>query len=155
METTYTQVQARRREQAVREDRERRQEFILSYVNCNVWCNAYRYDAAGEVVPMSDARRDSLAFTALTELVRHAESFRVAQYAHLADAAERLRDGRRCTLNAAWGDLGHMLALSAAGHGAGYFDAGLGDLGDTLQAAARDHGEQMLVRADDGMLETL
>jgi hypothetical protein len=151
MDTTYSQVQARRRAQAVRQDRENRHEYLDAYIETVVQVNAMRYDADGELEPFH-ADRDTLTLRAAAELVREAESFRRAQYTHLAAAVEQLQPR---TIGNAWREMGACFALSASGHGAGFFDAGLADLGDTLQRAARVHGGQDLVRNDDGLLELL
>lgn len=132
-------------------DRDNRHAYLDGYVNEVLRVNAYRYDAAGELEPFSPDR-STLSLRAAAELVREAESFRRAQYAHLAAAVERLQP---TSVGNLWREMGACFALSASGHGAGFFDAGLGELGDTLQAAARVYGGQDLVRNDDGLLDVL
>jgi len=114
--------------------------------------NAYRYDRHGELVPFSP-RRERLSLRAAAALVREAESFRRAQYAHLAAAVERLQPR---SVGNVWAEMGACFALSSSGHGAGFFDTGgLGELADTLQAAARVYGGQEVVLNDDGLLDVL
>lgn len=135
-------------------DRKHRHAFLSGYIAAVVWANTYRWDAEGELEACEGTRSD-LTRKAVVELARDALSFYRDQYAHLADAAERLRGGRKCTLEAAWNDLGYLFALSSSGHGAGFFDAGLGHLGDTLQGAARVYGGQDVVYTVPGTLEVL
>lgn len=151
METTYAQVQARRHAQAVCQDRENRHAYLEGYISTVVSVNACRYDAEGELQPFGPDR-DQLSLTALLELVREAESFRRAQYSHLAAAVEQIQAR---SIGNVWSEMGACFALSSSGHGAGFFDAGLGDLGNTLQAAARVYGGQELVLSDEGLLELL
>jgi hypothetical protein len=47
---------------------------------------------------------------------------------------------------------GHDLWLTAAGHGAGYWDRGLGDVGKALTDAARKFGECYIEVGDDGLI---
>lgn len=132
-------------------DRDNRHAYLNGYVDEVVRVNAMRYDRDGELEPFH-ADRDTLTLRAAAELVREAESFRKAQYAHLAAAVSELQPR---SVGNVWAEMGACFALSSSGHGAGFFDAGLGELGDTLQAAARVYGGQDLVRNDDGLLEVL
>lgn len=151
MENSYIEVQARRRAQALREDRDNRHAYLNGYIDEVLRVNALRYDADGELEPYA-ASREHLSLHAAAELVREAESFRKAQYAHLSAAVAELQ---LRSVGNVWAEMGACFALSSSGHGAGFFDAGLGELGDTLQAAARVYGGQEVVRADDGLLEVL
>lgn len=133
-------------------DRKHRHAFVSGYITAVVWANTYRYDA-DEELEACEGSRDHLTRRAVLDLAGDALSFYVDQYVYLSDAAGRLRGGRKCTLEAAWSDLGYLFALSSAGHGAGFFDAGLGHLGDTLQGAARVYGGQDVVYTEPGVLE--
>jgi len=137
-----------------RADRTNRHAFLNGYISEVVRVNAYGYDRTEELVPC-DAQRDHLTHRAVLELSAEALDFYRSNYPYLTDAASRLRGGRKCTLEAAWDDLGRLFALSASGHGAGYFDAGLGHLGDTLQSAARVYGGQDVVYNELHILEVL
>lgn len=141
-------------EHSIATDRAHRHAFLSGYITAVVWANTYRWDAEGEL-EACEGRRDHLTRKAVVELGRDALSFYRDQYAYLTDAADRLRGGRKCTLEAAWSDLGYLFALSSSGHGAGFFDAGLGKLGDTLQGAARVYGGQDVVYTVPGTLEVL
>jgi hypothetical protein len=135
-------------------DRKHRHAFLNGYITGVVWANTYRYDAEQEL-EACEGSRTHLTRKAVVELARDAFSFYTDQYAYLSVAATHLRGGRKCTLEAAWNDLGYLFALSSAGHGAGFFDAGLGRLGDTLQGAARVYGGQDVVYTEHGVLEVL
>lgn len=51
-----------------------------------------------------------------------------------------------------WSDVGHNLALSRNGHGAGFFDRGAGEVGDKLQREARSMGTESwgIMPTDEG-----
>lgn len=48
--------------------------------------------------------------------------------------------------------IGHDLALTRNGHGAGFWDRGAGELGERLSEATKPMGEQHLYLGDDGLI---
>lgn len=92
--------------------------------------------------------RDDITTESLESVSREVIDFIGGNWADcLAYADARKFDPSKGSI---WSYLGHDLALTREGHGAGFWDRGLGELGDRLTEACKPYGGFEMYLGDDG-----
>jgi hypothetical protein len=120
---------------------EYRAQFLAAYMACAEWSSTHTENQDGcDSVPI-DSLNLSWDEKSEAQAKQYCNDFIDANKADLILADEK-RKGARPDSN------GHDLWLTAAGHGAGFWDRGLGDVGDRLSKASKPYNADLYVGDD-------
>ena len=126
-----------------------RAEFLRGFITAALW------STPGEdgIHLDEDYDRDDLTHDALTTMTELCKDFIDANEADLLLYFAAREHVRHQGQGSAWDHAGHDFWLTAARHGAGFWDRGLGDLGDRLSEAARTHNMPWLFVDEQDRIE--